>query len=212
MRLQMGVYARSRFGKFRQRLRDRGMAERIREETFGAIGDFDAIFQGRLKLTAAQGTVTHEGRTAWKYSVALGPPIQLGERELPPPVARLKDAGPDDPTRRRLDFQQARTPRTLQGEVLVDAETSVVLKTRLDGRVGVVLDGGDAELRLQLDSVMSEIGKDPGLAVPKDFLPDEDKPAGIAAALERFGVPKAGADAGTKPAAGSAEPQDEGSE
>lgn len=212
MRVQGQVYARSRFGKFRQRLRDRGMAERIREETFGAIGDFDSIFQGRLKLTASQGTVTHEGRTAWKYTVALGPPVNLAERALPPLLAPLKDAGVDEPTRRRQEFYQARVPRTLQGEVLVDAETSVVLKTRLDGRLGVVADGGDAELRLQLDSVLSDIGKDPKLAVPKDFLPDEDKPAGIAAALERFGVPRAGTDGGTKGPAGSAEPQDEGGE
>jgi hypothetical protein len=212
LRVHSEVYARSRFGKFRQRLRDRGMAERIREETFGAIGDFDSIFQGRLKLTAAQGTVTHEGRTAWKYTVALGPPPNLPEKTLPPNILPLRDAGLDDQTRRRQDFYQARIPRTLQGEVLVDGDTSVVVKAHLDGRVGVALDGGEAELRLQLDSAMSEIGKDPQLAVPKDFLPDEDKPAGIAAALERFGVPKTGADGGTKGPAGSAEPIDESAE
>lgn len=215
MRVHSQVYARSRFGKFRQRLRDRGMAERIREETFGAIGDYDSIFQGRLKLTAAQGTVTHEGRTAWKYSVALGPPVNLAEKPLPPLLAPLKDAGFDEPTRRRQEFFSARQPRTLQGEVLVDAETSVVLKARLDGRLGVGLDGGEAELRLQLESALSDIGKDPKIAVPKDFLPDEDKPMGIAAAYERFGVPRGATDGGTatsKPSAGSGEPADEGAE
>jgi hypothetical protein len=35
------------------------------------------------------------------------------------------------------------------------------------------------------------VGKDPGLAPPKDALPDEGRPAGIAAALERFDLPRA---------------------
>lgn len=210
MRVRGEVYARSRFGKFRTRLRDRGMAERIREETFAAIGDFDSIFQGRLKLTA-QGTATHEGRTVWKYTAALGPPPNLQHKPLPPPLLPQK-GGVDEATRRRQDFYDYRAPRTLQGEVLVDAETSVVLKTQLDGRVAVSADGGDAELRLQLSSVMTDIGKDPKLAAPKDALPDEDKPAGIAAAYERFGVPRGTPDAGTKPTAGSVEPQDEPAE
>ena len=210
LRVHGEVYARSRFGKFRQRLRDRGMAERIREETFGAIGDFDQIFQGRLKLTA-QGTASQDGRTVWKYTVALGPPPNLQEKALPPPIT-TRDGGADEATRRRMEFYQYRQPRTLQGEVLVDAETSVVLKTHLDGRLGVAADGGEAELRLQVDSLLSDIGKDPKLTAPKEFLPDEDKPMGIAAALERFGVPRAVPDAGTRASGGSSEPVDESAE
>ncbi len=204
MRIANTVYARSRYGKFRQRLRDRGIAERVREEMYGAIKDFDTLFRGRLKLTA-NGTVTVEGRTAWKYQVTLGDPLPEKVQKLPPIVATR--GGVDETTQRRLAFYELRTPRALQGEVLVDALTSVVLKTRLDGRLGVkrearkLADGGEvepseADLRLVLDSQMKDIGKEPALKAPTDFLPDQDKPEGIAATLERFGIVRAGTDGG----------------
>lgn len=206
LRLHNQVYAKSRYGKFRQRLRDRGIAERVREEMYGAIKDFDALFRGRLKLTA-DGTVTVEGRTAWKYRVTLSDPLPEKPQRLPPVVAAR--GGQDETTQRRLAFYQLRSPRTLQGEVLVDALTSVVLKTRLDGRMAVKREGKmatadageteptEAELRLVLESQLLQIGKEPALAVPSDFLPDQDKPEGIAATLERFGIPRAGVDGGT---------------
>lgn len=194
MRVHGQVFAKSRYGKFRQRLRDRGIAEHMREELYGAISDFDYFFKGRIKL-AAQGTVSHEGRTAWKYQVSLGPVVpDAGGKALPPPLTPKN--GVDETTQRRLRFQELRNPRTLQGEVWVDAQTSVVVKTHLDGRIGVNADGGEAELRLVLDSSMTDIGKDPQLKLPADFLPDQDKPEGIAAALERFGIVRDGADGG----------------
>lgn len=206
LRVQNQVFARSRYGKYRQRLRDRGIAERVREEMYGAIKDFDALFRGRLKL-AANGTVTVEGRTAWRYQVSLGDPLPEKASSLPPPLTARQ--GADDTTQRRLAFYELRSPRALQGEVLVDALTSVVLKTRLDGRLGVKRDakagnpdGGqaveasEAELRLVLDSAMTNIGKEPALKVPADFLPDQDKPEGIAAALEKFGIVRAHGDGG----------------
>lgn len=202
LRVKGGVYAKSRYGKFRQRKRDRGMAERVRNETYGAIRDFDALFRGRLKLTAA-GTETIAGRTAWKYSVSLGPPLKDDARPLPPLVQAK--AGPDETTRRRQHFFDAREPRALQGSVWVDADTSVVLKTRLDGRLGVANDAGPAaDLWLVLESSLTDIGVDPKLKAPEEFLPDQDKPLGIAAALERFGVPRAGTDGGTAGATGEA--------
>jgi hypothetical protein len=201
MRVHGDVYAKTKYGKFRQRQRDRGMAERVRNETYGAIRDFDELFKGRLKLTPA-GTETVAGRTAWKYTVSLGPPLNTEPRNLPPPVQAKN--GPDDTTRRRQAFYDVREPRTLQGAVFVDAQTSVVLKTSLDGRLGVHADAGTADLWLVLQSSISDIGKDPQLKAPGDFLPDQDKPLGIAAALERFGVPRAGADGGTAGASGEA--------
>jgi len=209
MRVKGEVYARSRYGKFRERKRDRGMAERMREEIYGGVRDFDKMFRGRLKLTA-QGTATVQGRTAWRYVVSLGPPLNDDGSKLPP-LAVAKN-GADDTTLKRLRFYDAREPRNLQGEVMVDQETSVVLKARLDGRIGVAADGGEnAELRLVLESELTDIGKDPALKPPPDFLPDEDKPSGIEAALERFGIPRVRGDGGT-PAAGkpaTSEPDDE---
>lgn len=207
LRVHGQVFAKSRYGKFRQRARDRGIAEHMREELYGAISDFDFFFKGRIKL-AAQGTVSHEGRTAWKYQVTLGPVVaEAATKPLPAPW--VPKAGVDETTHRRLRFQELRNPRTLQGEVWVDAATSVVVKTHLDGRIGMSVDGGDAELRLVLDSSMNDIGKDPQLKLPTDFLPDQDKPEGIAAALERFGIGRAGADGGRLPIVDSDDDEDD---
>jgi hypothetical protein len=53
---------------------------------------------------------------------------------------------------------------------------------------------------------VKDIGKEPKLTTPKDFLPDIDKPLAIADALDRFGIPRAGkhGDAGVE-----AEPEEE---
>ncbi|MFO0594559.1 MAG: hypothetical protein U0228_04625 [Myxococcaceae bacterium] len=205
------VFARSTYGKdgaghFRQRTRDRGMAERIREETSGALRDFDQLFRGRLKLNA-QGTSTLEGRTTWKYVVSLADaPTELDGKL--PPIAQPK-SGFDETSKRRHLFYDARTPRSLQGEVYVDAATSVVMKARLDGRIGVKSDEADSELHLVVESALTNIGKAPLIEAPKDFLPDEDKPDGVAAALARFGIERKVSDGGV-PAGGPGEPDDDG--
>ncbi|AFE04000.1 hypothetical protein COCOR_01320 [Corallococcus coralloides DSM 2259] len=211
MRVKGQVFARNRYGPYRQRLRDRGMAERTRTELTGAIRDFDSLFQGRIKLTPA-GTVTHEGRTAWKYNVSLGEPQEGGTPKKMPAAFTPKNA--DETTKRRANFFAHRLPRSLEGEVLVDSATSVVLKARLDGRIGVPQEKTPeaAELRMTLESSLTDIGKDPGLQPPQDFLPDADKPQGIADALDHFGIPrtKAGDSPGTPgAAAGAPEPEDE---
>jgi len=188
IRVDGKVYARNRYGHFRQRLRDRGMAERTRAELTGAIRDVDALFRGRMKLEP-QGTVTYEGRTAWRYAVKLGEALAPDTGQVLPALLEPK-GGRDETTRRRLGFFEHREPLSLSGEVLVDAETSVVLKARVDGRLTVPKDKTpeSADLRLTLESALSAIGKDPRLQPPENFLPDADKPQGIADALDRFGI------------------------
>ncbi|MFL5356862.1 hypothetical protein [Archangium sp.] len=212
MRVGGQVYARNRYGTFRQRLRDRGIAERTRAELTGAIRDVDSLFRARLHL-APQGTVTYEGRTAWRYSVDLGPEGNTGTTPMALPALSEPKGGRDETTKRRLAFFEHRTPKSLSGEVLVDATTSVVLKVRLDGRITVPGNdaGGAAELRMVLDSALSEIGQDPKLQPPADFLPDADKPQGIADALDRFGIPRNKPEGSTPtPASGPAdEPGDD---
>jgi hypothetical protein len=209
MRVQGTVYARNRYQKFRQRQRDRGMAERVREEIHGAIRDFDTLFLGRLKLTP-EGTVTHEGRSAWRYTVSLAAQAPAEATDDALPQVLTPKGGVDDTTKRRMAFSEKREPRALQGEVLVDAQTSVVVKARLDGRVHVPNNpaGGEADLRATMSAEVTDIGKDPRLSAPKEFLPDEDKPEGIAAMLDRFGIPHGDSkpDAG---APGVEEPADE---
>lgn len=207
------VYARSTWGKdgaskFRMRLRDRGISERAREEASGALRDFDQLFLGRLKLNA-QGTSTIEGRTAWKYAVTLAEATPALDAGLPPLVAPKN--GPDETTRRRRHFYEGHAPRMLQGEVYVDAQTSVVLKARLDGRLAVPARGEEpeAELRLSVESALTGIGVAPAIAAPQDFLPDEDKPDGVAAALARFGIERKSTDGGVPAPSAGGEPEDD---
>jgi hypothetical protein len=210
LRLKGHVYARTTYGRdgagrFRERKRDRGIAERMREEAFGAIRDFDQLFRGRLALTA-KGTQTVEGRMCWRYMVSLGPPAAEANRSFP--SLATPRGGVDDTTRRRQNFFELREPKTLDGEVFVDAAKSVVIKAALNGRIGVVADAGTAELRISLDSLLTNVGVEPALKAPEDFLPDEDKPLGIAAALKRFGFERG--DGGTALLSpGSAEPADD---
>jgi hypothetical protein len=211
IRVDSKVYARSRYGKFRQRLRDRGMAERTRLELTGALRDVDRLFSGRLRLTS-EGSATYEGRTTWRYRVSLAPESSQGTApasgtEALPPLLEPK-GGRDETTRRRAAFLARRTPRSLSGEVWVDARNSVVLKARLDGRLGVPAteEGGAAELRMTAEVTLSEIGQDPRLQPPKEFLPDADKPEGLADALDRFGIARQRTEDGGTPAP---EPEDE---
>ncbi|HEX8704162.1 MAG TPA: hypothetical protein VF815_35345 [Myxococcaceae bacterium] len=210
MRVEGKVYARNRYGTFRQRLRDRGMGERTRAELTGALRDVDALFQGRMQLVP-QGTVTHEGRTAWKYEVKLGPPSEPANAPRNLPSLLEPKGGRDETTRRRMAFFEHRVPKTLVGQVLVDADTSVVLKARLDGTLSGPAEkpAEAADLRMSLESTVTEIGQDPKLQPPQDFLPDADKPEGIADALDRFGIPRGkSTDGGVPPP--EPEPEDEG--
>lgn len=209
MRVGGRVFARSTWGadgagQFRERRRDRGMAERIREEAFGTMRDFDQLFRGRLALTA-KGTQTIDGRLCWRYDVSLGPPSTQPAKSLPPLATPSK--GSDETTLRRRLFFELREPKALQGEVFVDAEKSVVVKTSVSGSLAVATDGGTADLRLVLESSLTNIGRAPDLKVPESFLPDEDKPQGIAAALKRFGIERG--DGGVPAPGSAAEPEDE---
>ena len=211
VRVGGSVYARTTYGKdgagqFRERKRDRGIAERMRDEAYGAVRDFDQLFRGRLVLEA-KGTQTIEGRLCWKYDVSLGPPLAGGPKNLPPLAAPR--SGADDTTMRRRAFFDLRDPKTLTGEVFVDAEKAVVLKATMSGRIGVASDGGDAELRLSLNSALTNVGRAPELKAPQDFLPDEDKPQGIAATLLRFGIERGDGGTAAPAASGAGEPEDE---
>ncbi|MFL5321614.1 MAG: hypothetical protein ACJ790_18270 [Myxococcaceae bacterium] len=205
MRVGTAVFAKNRYGKFRERKRDRGMAERAREQLHGVIAEFDSLFKGRMKLQP-QGTATYDGRTVWKYVASLGPEMPKNDKALPPPPA-AKNGGDED-TQLRQQFFEKSVPKSISGEVLVDAEKSVVLKARLDGTMTAPSDAGtDAVLRMTVDAAVTKIGVDPNLKAPPDFLKDEDKPKGIADALERFGIVKK-ADGGTS-AGEPAEDEDE---
>ncbi|HZJ52701.1 MAG TPA: hypothetical protein VFD38_01070 [Myxococcaceae bacterium] len=194
------VFARSKYGKYRLRLRDRGMAERTRDETAGALRELDGLFQGRLEL-ALEGPTSVEGRPAVRYTVRLADAAAAGKPargETPPSVAYAR-GGLDEDSGRRQRFMDQRQPRKLSGEVVVDAATAVVLRAHLDGTLAVPGDKGvaPAQLQITLDERIKDVGKPITIQAPEGHLPDADKPEGIADALDRFGIQrKAGADAG----------------
>lgn len=189
------VFARSKFGKYRLRLRDRGMAERTREETAGALRELDGLFQGRLELIL-EGPTSLEGRSAFRYTVKLaeGAAARSARGETPPAVAYAR-SGLDEDSARRQRFVDQRQPKKLTGEVVVDATTAVVLRAHLDGLVAVPGDKGiaPAQLHVVLDERLKDVGKPVAIQAPEGHLPDADKPEGIADALDRFGIQRKGA-------------------
>ena len=206
IRVEGKVFAKSRYGRFRQRLRDRGIAEQEREEIYGGLRTIDELFLGRLGLKS-EGPVSQLGRTAFKYSVTLVNPVDDNEarsvRSLP--KRAMPKEGADLDSSHRMVFEEKRRPRSLRGELIVDSETGVVLKAHLEGRIEMSEGRSEASLSLKLDSGISEVGKAIKWMAPPDFLPDEDKPQGIADALDRFGIPRTGKQ---KTKSGDAEPSD----
>ena len=194
------VFARSKFGKYRLRLRDRGMAERTRDETAGALRELDGLFQRRLEL-ALDGPTSVEGRPAVRYAIRLAEApagAKAARGETPPPVAYAR-GGLDEDSARRQRFMDQRQPKKLSGEVVVDSATAVVLRAHLEGTIAVPGDKSvaPAQLNVVLDERIKDVGKAVAIQAPEGHLPDADKPEGIADALDRFGIQrKAGADAG----------------
>jgi len=187
LRIGHQVFAKNQHGTYRQRLRDRGMAERMRQEAFGVLGEVDELFEHRL-LLRADGKEVVEGRQAHRFQVALGgnPREEKTKTALPPKWEPRKDLS--ESSRLRLSFFERRIPETLEGKLWVDADTAVVLKAELQGSLRVPEGEAISTVLIRLATHMEQIGKDPRLIIPETFIPDEDKPQGIAAALERFGL------------------------
>jgi hypothetical protein len=197
LRVDGHVFAKDRYGKFRERKRDRGMAERTRDELYGALRDVSSLFDHRIELTP-QSSISYEGRSAQRFEVSLAKEAtDAAAQRLPP--AQLPRLGQDETSKRRQHFFAKHRLRSLSGEVLVDQETSVVLRARLEGKMDVPGNKETAMLNLTLSSSLDHIGQAPNLKVPQDYLPDQDKPAGIAEVLDRFGIPRGGhADGGVE--------------
>jgi hypothetical protein len=188
------TYARSRyapFGAWRERPTDRGRdARRFRDESFGLLADVAALYGAALELTPA-GEATFLGRPARRFRISLkagaaaNGPSHLG--------AQPQDGGPDEDTRLRLAFLDGRIPARADGEILADGESGVPLRFVLKGTFQV-RDDPDARVDLELAGQMKALGAAAGAVVPpKEVLPDERKPRGVARALEAAGLRKKGA-------------------
>jgi hypothetical protein len=125
-------------------------------------------------------------RRARKLTVSLAP------GSAAPAAAAAPAGAPDDPdTRLRRVFLDGLRARAATGEVLLDAETGVPLRTRLSVTFAVEghpAAGATVELLAQVKALGGEVG---AIRAPKGALPDERKAAGVAAALEAAGLKKA---------------------
>lgn len=182
------VYARNRYGKFRHRARDRGMADRVRSDVHGVMRDMHQLFDARVALSA-KGTESLEGRSVQRYDLSLAAQKPALEGGVPLPEPLEARGGLSEGSQLRRRFHEERLPASLSGSIWVDTETAVILQARVDGRIRVPGQGEQqpSDLTVALRSSISDIGKDPTIEVPEGYLPDADKPEGIAEVITRYG-------------------------
>lgn len=198
------TYAREKYAPFRERPADRGRdARRFRDESFGVAAAVARLYGDALSVTPA-GEATVLGRRARRYKLALVPGVA-------PPAAAPRPPGlppPDEDTRRRFRFLDGRVPASADGELLLDAASGAPLKVRLAGAFTVKDEPGVRASVQVLAQVRALGGEVAAIEPPKGALPDERKPAGVAAALDAAGLRKRGEEG----KAGPAEPADEPAE
>jgi hypothetical protein len=181
------TYARAKWAPWRERPTDHGRdARRYRAESFGLGGDVARLFGPRLAIAPA-GEATFLGRSARRYALA------LADVPEPAPAAETRvfpQGGPDADTKVRLAFLDGAQPVSAKGELVLDAQTGVPLQLALDAAFGVKADPR-ARIQLALRAQVKGLGAGvPSVAAPREPLPDERKPRGVADALERAGLKK----------------------
>jgi hypothetical protein len=184
------TWARGRYAPFRERPTDRGRdARRFRDESFRLAADLAALFGPQLSATP-RGEASALGRPARRYALSLS--REPGRAEGQADEGAGRGAAADDDTRRRLDFFEGRAPLSLEGEMLLDAESGVPLAVRMKGTFG---QKGDPRLRAEvaLDARITGWGSMvEAVAPPQGALADDRKPRGVARALEEAGLRKRG--------------------
>ncbi|MFN7131589.1 MAG: hypothetical protein ACK4N5_05865, partial [Myxococcales bacterium] len=104
------TYSRSKYLPFRERKRDRGQAEKLRDDTFAALRSVSHLLQNRLAVIP-DGESTVAGRAASRYKFVLAPsPLVDAKAGSTLPEVRFANNGPDADTKRRLEFEEKRVP------------------------------------------------------------------------------------------------------
>ena len=193
------VYGRSRALKgapeYRVRRLDRGHADEQRDEAFSALRTFYDTVNSRVGLNAASDS-TQISRPAKQFGVFLSDKAPQKEDLGLPPVVPPKEGRPEA-TRRRFQFVDRREPRVVTGTVWIDEATGVPVKSELHAEIVAPGEKGqEAHLALEVKTAIVALGDTVSVTPPKKSLPDEIRPSGVAAALERFGL--SGVDGGVK--------------
>jgi hypothetical protein len=202
-------YARSLYpasGEWRERPTDHGRgARRFRDESFLLAGEVAGLL-GPALVASPAGTASVLGRPARRFA------LSLDRTRFAPGPSRLSAeppaGGPDAATRARLALLDGREPIDASGELLLDAATGAPLLARVSALLGVKGDP-EARIRVEVDGRFTALGGDVArVEPPRNALPDERKPRGVARALEQAGLGrKKGAEA-----APADETEDEGGE
>jgi hypothetical protein len=91
-----------------------------------------------------------------------------------------------------LAFTRGQIPIELQGEIMADAETGVLLSASVRGTFQVQ-GNPDVRIEVALASQVNVIGEAVADVIPPvNVLPDQRKPRGVARALEAAGLRKPG--------------------
>ena len=182
-------YARSLYpasGEWRERPTDHGRgARRFRDESFLLAGEVAGLL-GPALVASPAGTASVLGRPARRFT------LSLDRARFAPGPSRLSAeppaGGPDAATKARLALLDGREPIDASGEMLLDAATGAPLQARLSALLGVKGDP-EARIRVEVDGRFTALGGEVGpVDPPRNALPDERKPRGVARALEQAGL------------------------
>ncbi|MBI5548520.1 MAG: hypothetical protein HY901_31950 [Deltaproteobacteria bacterium] len=214
VRLTDRTFAKSKYHPFRERKRDRGQSDLMREDVFGALRSAQTLLSNRLALVRdRQEDVLGRKAKRFNFMISEKPLRALGPDPWKLPPVQYPANGPDEATKRRVDFENLRKPRSVEGAVWVDLETGVPLKSQLTATIIAPGEEQDeARLVLKIQTELKPSAEPIAIAAPESFLPDQDRPTGIAAALERFDMKRADAGvasgAPSKPADAEDSPED----
>ena len=182
-------YARSLHpasGGWRERPTDHGRgARRFRDESFLLAGEVAGLL-GPALVASAAGTASVLGRPARRFA------LSLDKARFAPGPSRLSaeppPGGPDPATMARLALLDGREPIDASGEMVLDAATGAPLLARISALLGVKGDP-EARVRVDVEGRFTALGGDVApVEPPRNALPDERKPRGVARALEQAGL------------------------
>lgn len=150
------AYVKSRYGPFRTRRMDRSEHDAWRNRATPAVATLASLASGRLQASAPE--AVSGGRPAHRIKLSLGEAKGTqAASTLPPPVYGAFKApgedkprnGPDPDTALRLAFAEKRQVTSLEGDLVVDDTTGVVLSSKAKVRLTVPGEGEAAALELE---------------------------------------------------------------
>ena len=150
------LYLRPRFGRYHRRAPERDAEpDAIADELASTLGAYFAVLAPRAKVTRS-GEVERAGREAVEIALATADerralPEATGDRELP-----------------RKAWRDGTTVRSVEGEVVLDADTGAPLHADVRGVVRFVRDGRTFDMDVSVTHAISDIGAASAVTAPPE--------------------------------------------